>query len=128
MVGTRMALGSRQPSKWAFLWIKAPFHFVYKPSLHRNLSGSKSNEHIGISDKEEKETRINEPQMHTKLRHTQFSQFFERECMSCFKIASHLLIMLLCLGSSLSYEFCLPKVIRKFASPETSASEQRHDA
>ena len=80
------------------------------------------------SDKEEKETRINEPQMHTKLRHTQFSQFFERECMSCFKIASHLLIMLLCLGSSLSYEFCLPKVIRKFASPETSASEQRHDA
>lgn len=86
-----MALGSRQPSKWAFLWIKAPFHFIYKPSLHRNLSGSKSNEHTGISDKEEKETRINEPQMHTKhLTYSVFTILCERmyvmfqDCLSPF--------------------------------------------
>jgi len=60
-----MALGNREPSTWTFLWVKAPFHFIYKSSLHRNLSGSESNEQTGISDKEEKETKINEPQMHT---------------------------------------------------------------
>ena len=71
-----MALGNREPSSWTFLWVKAPFHFIYKSSLHRNLSGSESNEQTGISDKEEKETKINEPQMHTK--HLTYTILWER--------------------------------------------------
>lgn len=59
-------LGNREPSTWTFLWVKAPFYFIYKSSLHRNMSGSESNEQTGISNKEEKETKFNEPQMHSK--------------------------------------------------------------